>query len=126
MRPLSPYGDKRKTEKKEILMKKLTLTLILALMGLGLANDAVARHCGSCRKSCKTSSCAPKCASECGGNVTYSESGQPCCIKRYVCERQFPADKHVHVTYTCPSECIEMNGDYKVQTQQQEISDGSY
>lgn len=106
-------------------MKKLMLTLVLALVGLGLSTDAVAGRC--CRKSCKTSSCAPKCASECdAGNVTYSESGKPCCIKRYVCERQFPADKHIHVTYTCPSECIEMNGDYNPQTQLEEVHGNSY
>lgn len=105
-------------------MKKMMLALVLTVVGLGLTTESVARHCGG--RACQ-SECAPKCAKNCRKScckpacTTYSESGQPCCIKKYICERQFPANKHVHTTYSCPTDCIVMDEGYACQTELVEI-----
>jgi hypothetical protein len=103
-------------------MKKLMLSLVLALIGLGLSSDVVARcHRGSCKTEC-ASKCAPKC-----GVTTYSEEGCPVCIKAYTCERSFPANAHIHKTYSCPVDCQVRDAGYQCKTQLEEVpSNGSY
>lgn len=111
-------------------MKKLMLSLVLALVGLGLSSDVAARcHGRACKSECATkcaTKCAPKC-NPCEGKATYSEEGKPCCIKRFVCEREYPADVHIHKTYSCPADCAVRDGEYKCQTQLEEIpANGNY
>jgi hypothetical protein len=103
-------------------MKKMMLALVLTVVGLGLTTESIAR-CGKrgcnvecatkCEKPCKTS-CEKAC-------TTYSESGCPVCIKSYACERQFPANKHVHTTYSCPVDCQSMPEDYSCKTELIEV-----
>jgi hypothetical protein len=119
-------GESSKKTCKGVIMKKLMLSLVLALVGLGLSSDVAARcHNGRC--GVKTNSCESRC-NPCEGKVTYSEEGKPCCIKRFACERQYPADVHIHKTYSCPTDCIQLNGDYKCQTELQEVpsTNGNY
>ena len=83
--------------------------------------------CEPCaRPACPPKDCVTQCFPRCGGEVTssYSESGQPCCIKRYVCERSFPANVHIttHKAYTCPDVCETYPQGYQAMTQWKEIT----
>lgn len=75
-------------------MKKLLFAMLLTIAGLAVSGDMLA----GCRSGCRT-----------GGCRTVSET----CERRPKCccwvKKAVPAQRHVHVSYSCPKGC-ELNG----------------